>query len=530
MRKQCTAVVLLLLLFITSCNEQSNKADGLETETNELILVELSNNVDYVPLSTKSFESGDLAAIQIYDITDGEVGYANGLFSSINGVSFIGTSGSTYRVVMTVVKSATTTIYNLNGLYGKPLSAYLTNAFNYTTDIFSDLSESGAQLTDNKEYTIPNIDRYYCTVEKLVTKDDSVIPIYLKRVSFGISNDLQGSYSGEILLELSGAPALTIDSNSGSYTIFTFSDILAAYNSDETLAAYQESISTKVTVGGYEAFNDVVSYKRNQAAILKYDSSNDPSSPSFDVEFEDGFDDVIYTVSFEDEDGSTTWSSLVPTSQDSTNSLLYGSTQYTWSDTNSGLSGQVNVNDYNTDAFAYYSGGVVVSNYYNEISSATISSQLSVPYKDSSTGYCGNEGSKNFAVVFDAVTSSGGQYETALFFAAGVEATIKSMYVANTSFTSSVCQSGYAYSEALGATDWLAVIATGYDASGVTTGSSTLYLAKDGAIIEGWNLWSLSNLGKINKVVFQINSSVVNENGISTIPNFVAIDDITVKL
>ncbi len=518
-----------MLLTMVSCKRDG--AEKIETTGTEITIGLSTYSVDYTPLTSRSLDSGDLAAIQIYDVTEDEVAYAKGLFSSLQDLAFVGVDGGSYRVVATVVKSAETMISSTaDGVYGKPFESTVTNQFEYSDVAFAQISNGGAKLAiDDEEYLVPNIDRYYCDTQKSVSASDCVIPIYFKRVSFGVSNTIDG-LDDEFELCVAGAPTLTIDDESDEYSIYTFSNIIEAYEYDTIGGSYTDSYLVIINYDGKEVFSESVAMKRNQAAWLTVDIDNSVGG-SFDVEFEDGFesgaggdsnDDLgdgsgdVSCVTFEDEAGSSEWSSLVPSSESS----VKAGDLFVWSDSETGLNGWTNYNE----IIGYYGlkdGGSVLSNFYKSVGDATDSNILSVPCGDEGSKNSGNSGSANFLVMSDVTTDDpdDSALSTEIAFEEGVEATILSVYVANTSYVHN--QWG---SLAATTSDDLKVTATGYDKSGEKGASTTFMLSADGVLIDGWNKWELSSLGAVNSVTFTIRSSV------DDLKRYVAIDDITVSM
>ncbi|MFR9564931.1 MAG: DUF4465 domain-containing protein [Rikenellaceae bacterium] len=531
MRRILLLNALFVLLSMVSCKRDG--AESVEATGTEIIIGLSTYSVDYTPLTSRSLDSGDLAAIQIYDVTEDEVAYAKGLFSSLQDLTFVGQDGGSYRVVATVVKSAETMISStVEGVYGKPFESAVTNQFEYSDVAFVQISNGGAKLAINdEEYSVPNIDRYYCDTQKSVSISDCVIPIYFKRVSFGVSNTIDG-LDGEFTLSVAGAPALTIDNESDDYSIYTFSNIIAAYNYDTIGGSYSESYLVTINYGGKEVFSESVAMKRNQAAWLTVDIDNSVGG-SFDVEFEDGFESGaigdandglgdgsgdVSCITFEDKAGSSEWSSIVTISE----YVVYTGELFVWSDSVTSLNGWTNLYGI-YDGCNYYGlrgGGSALSNFYKSADNATSSNILSVPCGDEGSYNSGNNGSVNFLVMSDVTTDDPDDtaLSTEIAFAEGVEATILSVYVANTSY---VCNQ---WMSSATSSDELKVTATGYDKSGEKGASTTFMLSKDGELIYGWNRWELSSLGAVHSVTFTIRSSV------DDIKRYVAIDDITVSM
>lgn len=242
-------------------------------------------------------------------------------------------------------------------------------------------------------------------------------------------------------------------------------------------------------------------------------------------------------LTFEDSDykgtESSYWSSLID-SPEYYGALLYSSTtQYAWADGyNTYLSGVVNEGaDYYTNEteWMFWTGGIAVSNYYCEVVSGTeISYDKQLSVSNGSAGAAGNGGSKNFAVVNDGAAGGYGSV-AALTFADDTARTIDHLYISATSYLESVALDGNDNSSALGADDTFTVTATGYDCDGSVVESTTYNFVSNGALISGWNKWSLATLGAVVKVEFSIASSVQSWGSVS-LPAYFAIDDIAVAL
>ena len=82
---------------------------------------------------------------------------------------------------------------------------------------------------------------------------------------------------------------------------------------------------------------------------------------------------------------------------------------------------------------------------------------------------------------------------------------------------------------------WVKVTATGYDAAGTKTATVEKYLCdyrNIGSAIEiasTWQLWDLSAMGRVNKVVFNFEGSDTGQWGLNT-PAYLALDNITIRM
>lgn len=232
-------------------------------------------------------------------------------------------------------------------------------------------------------------------------------------------------------------------------------------------------------------------------------------------------------LTFEDEEGSSYWASLIDNPQ-SNGKLLYGesgagSTFYSWIDNNNTLlAHEFEVNK--DQGMAYWSGGEAVSNYVEtNLENGTSDFQLSVPMKDPVTEFGGHNGSKNFCVHYDSYLNS-----QSLYFSDGEARVIDHMFVAPTTYLLNVEKNGNKFSGKIGPNDWFKITATGVDANGENTGTCDFYLAKDGKMVEDWTRWDLHSLGKVMVVYFKMDGSVTNQYG-STLPAYFAYDDVAVR-
>ncbi len=447
--------------------------------------------------------------------------YANGLFEDWSTLSFEGFTNTEYRVVATWVAEATTEIYLDGTTYGLPFNAEVVDEVSYDdTDNFDNLSSGTAKLaSDDTVYAIPTLDRYYGDISTTVTSSNKTITVPMKRMSFGV--EITGLTS-DATLQIEDAPEVTL--SAGGMQLFSLSNLATAY----VTGNYYEAFDATIEVLGETIFDRNVGFYRNMLATFEY------SNGAIAFDFETPFEGEVRVLTFEDLDyraglnylGEQSWSSLID--YESWGTLIYSDTQYTWTDSNNtGLSGCVNVDAWGYYGYAFWSGGIVVSNYYKEAALGVADTyQLSVPW--GSEGAAGADGSANFAVVYS---------NAELSFAAGTERVINSMYIANTSYMYSSCEYGeegqYSYMpNGLGDDKDAWVTVTGYDKDGGEGTTLTYYLATDGTAETGWNEWNLSSLGAVNKITFSFDSDFWSDNGSndsSVVPAYVAIDNIAVQ-
>ena len=186
----------------------------------------------------------------------------------------------------------------------------------------------------------------------------------------------------------------------------------------------------------------------------------------------------------------------------------------------------------------FYRGGIVLSQ-WNDTTTSGYTNQCSVYYKDKSTGYGGNNGSRIFAVHYGSDNSSylyGWDARSFIGFAGeGIEKVFDHFYVNNSTQTVISMRDGDSFSAPLGYEndDWFKLVITGLDKDGNETGNVEFYLAdfrksSSGGIVTEWTKVDLYSLGMVNKLRFDLKASQVNEYGIS-IPAYFCFDDIAIR-
>ena len=247
----------------------------------------------------------------------------------------------------------------------------------------------------------------------------------------------------------------------------------------------------------------------------------------------------VRTLTFEDADycgpENTTnyWSARIDEPQYG-GPILYG-TGCTWNDEqNTFLSGSVLPYDPETWSGGFSGGGIAISNYGDWL-------MINVDYTQQLTCYnydlgdgtsrekAGNNGSDNFAVVYDA--GAWGANPAALTFSDQEPRVIESLYVVNTLYTEYVLFYGNDYCAPLADNGFFKVTATGYFGE-TPTGTSEFYLAnKNRQFVSKWTKWDLSELGFVDKVIFSVSGSeeLYGDWGINA-PTYFAIDDIAVRV
>ena len=267
---------------------------------------------------------------------------------------------------------------------------------------------------------------------------------------------------------------------------------------------------------------------------------------------DDEADYELRVLTFEDADykggtnfaGGTNWTSLIDSPQYG-GTLLYGSSgsgvtteaeAYTWTDSNNTELSNILSCGYGT--WCYWSGGHAVSNYCSsDIETyGGFEAQLTV-YKAGVTGLAttggGHNGSNNIAVHYGYSDNSGfGLGEDALptlKFSDETARVIDHMYVTNTTYALNCYMNGNGLTAKISESDWVKLVATGYDASGAKTGTAEIYLCNGpDNIVTDWTKWDLSGLGKVVKVTFNVTGSSDNGYGFSQ-PAYFAYDDVAVR-
>ena len=285
----------------------------------------------------------------------------------------------------------------------------------------------------------------------------------------------------------------------------------------------------------------------NSAVITAFAEETQTAVPSTGETQNAGYE--LRVLTFEDADykggtnfaGKSDWSSLIDSPQYG-GSMLYGGGSgfdtlekaYKWTDSgNTELSSRL-CNGYG--AYCYWSGGHAVSNYASSdyVTNGDFNHQLTV-YKAGAEGDVrtggGHNGSNNFAVHFGY--KDGSQFNMteelpALSFSDGMARVIDHMYVNNICYALNCYLNGNGLTAKIDDTDWVKLVATGYDGS-AKTGEASIYLCNGPKnIIMDWTKFDLSSLGAVTKVEFNVTGSSDNGYGFSQ-PAYFAYDDVAVR-
>jgi hypothetical protein len=186
-----------------------------------------------------------------------------------------------------------------------------------------------------------------------------------------------------------------------------------------------------------------------------------------------------------------------------------------FTDPNTGLT--VGIKD--DSGINFWNGGIAPSRWH-DMEDGTLDNQCSTYYIPSSP---------TFGIVHSTASMS---------FAEGVERTIESMMVANSTYAALVMKNGDSGGFASALTyenkGWLLLTAEGFDAEGESTGTAEYYLAdfrtaSSTGIASGWKLVPLGGLGAVNRVEFSFTGSDSGTYGLNT-PAYACVDDVIVRL
>lgn len=252
----------------------------------------------------------------------------------------------------------------------------------------------------------------------------------------------------------------------------------------------------------------------------------------------------LRTLTFEDADakfseyelsycGATisTWSDLIDDPEYG-GPLYYGdymSAEYTWWDENN--TELTHIFPYNYNAYCYWGGGHVVSNYASRdyVTYGTYENQATV-YGDEGAG--GHNGSANFCMHFGYIDGSpynATDYLPELTFADGKARVIDHMWVNNSTYALNCYFNGNGLTANIGEEDWVKLLAIGYDENDNATATVEFYMVNGPEyIITEWTKWDLTGLGAVTRVEFNITGSSDNGYGYSQ-PAYFAYDDVAVQ-
>ena len=231
----------------------------------------------------------------------------------------------------------------------------------------------------------------------------------------------------------------------------------------------------------------------------------------------------------------TKWSALIDSPQYG-GPLLYGEgygfytedEAYSWYDEgNTFLKSTIN-NAYGS--WCYWSGGVAVSNYYNEVEEGTYENQLSVNYNKE--GNHGHNNSANFAACFGY--NDGNAYSTdsrpLISFGDGVARVIDHLYVINTAYTLNCVLNGSGFNVPATEDTYIDLVVEGFY-NGESAGAVKIRLLNGTTALTEWTKLDLSSLGAVDSIKFNYEASadMIGDYGFN-FPGYIAIDDIAVRM
>ena len=251
-------------------------------------------------------------------------------------------------------------------------------------------------------------------------------------------------------------------------------------------------------------------------------------------------------LTFEDEDykgsgnmlGHMDWSSMIDTPQNG-GPILYGpsadvdaSGYFLWDEGNTELFMTICPGQWDS-SIKFWNGGYAVSNYVDmNLKHGDPDHQLSVYYKDATTGFGGHNGSKNFGIHFGSYMFADyeptSQYIPEFYFADEVARVIDHMYVNSTTYLALCAMVGNGFAQPITPDGFVSIEATGLDAEGKIVGKLTFNLMEHGKLVTEWTKWDLSSLGAVVRVKLNMKSSDSGAYGMNT-PAYFAFDDVAVR-
>lgn len=270
-KKLLSMFSILLLLCSCSTQDEPELTPPLDAKTYTVsfgLTGEITSITDS-PLTRAV--SNDLYGIQVYSAPDStyaegtyqsERPYAYGLFDDKAKMSIKLMAGYKYRFVCTMIVDAKTKLVNDNNYFSSspfyPSMGYnnqqqLSNIYYSTDNYLHALSDGYACLSDPIVGRIdlhrPNVDRYYGVTRDYIPTRDSTVVINMKRMVFGAKFVAEGLVDGNLLIQLEGAPLLTIEVPSTEVQdIFTFDIVgnLTRYSEKGVEIDYYEDIPVSI--------------------------------------------------------------------------------------------------------------------------------------------------------------------------------------------------------------------------------------------------------------------------------------------
>lgn len=275
--------------------------------------------------------------------------------------------------------------------------------------------------------------------------------------------------------------------------------------------------SGTATKGGTKFFNIEEGYEQNEVLLLFDERTNNYSFMGLAKAA------VYETVDFEGE----YWNALIDPKQYG-GKLLYGESGmryeedngvYEWTDATTSLHSKLNGSD---GSWAYWCGGVAVSNYTCNIADGSPSTQLSLP-----TGTAAHSGN-NFVVAY-GYNDGGWDSCPVIDFKDGVARKLKGLWVTNNSYFLNALNNGDGINSAATDATFIDVTFEGFDATGLSQGKVKCRLQDGKTSVTDWKYVDLSSLGAVNslKVNYEFSDDQKSSYGFSA-PAYVAIDDVQI--
>ncbi len=275
--------------------------------------------------------------------------------------------------------------------------------------------------------------------------------------------------------------------------------------------------SGTATKGGTKFFNIEEGYEQNEVLLLFDERTNNYSFMGLAKAA------VYETVDFEGE----YWNALIDPKQYG-GKLLYGESGmgyeedngvYEWTDATTSLHSKLNGSD---GSWAYWCGGVAVSNYTCNIADGSPSTQLSLP-----TGTAAHSGN-NFVVAY-GYNDGGWDSCPVIDFKDGVARKLKGLWVTNNSYFLNALNNGDGINSAATDATFIDVTFEGFDATGHSQGKVKCRLQDGKTSVTDWKYVDLSSLGAVNslKVNYEFSDDQKSSYGFSA-PAYVAIDDVQI--
>ena len=223
------------------------------------------------------------------------------------------------------------------------------------------------------------------------------------------------------------------------------------------------------------------------------------------------------------------WSDLIDNAQYGGDLTYdYSGITYQWNDAN-------NTGLQHSFPTPYWGGGHIISNYKMQDYQNLPEGKYGWYELQMANPIGGHNGSSNFAVhngYKDSFNSS--IYDASLqglVFEEGVERVIDHMYVTNTNYVLNSLTYGDGFNSPATDETYYKIIAYGYNAQDEQTGTCEFYLWNTGKkAVTDWQKWDLSTLGRVNKILFNLEASSDQSGpyGLNC-PAYFAYDDVAVQ-